>query len=367
MRSTSASRPGSTTVHAGAILTAVGCEPAPGHLVEHLGHGHEGVVTQTDLAELMDDWEEAAWLGQQPAKEVVMIQCAGSRDRRRLPYCSRICCMIALKHAIRLRTLFPEMKVTICYLEMRAAGVGYENWFLAARRAGVEFLRGTPPQVQFDAEGKPVIEIEDVTAAEKKVLRPDMVVLSTGMVPFSDTERIAEVLGVDLDEDGFIAILDRKNRATETSAEGVFVCGSAAGPKALVECNTEASAVASEIHNFLASAGRRTAPASVVDPEKCVGCDTCQAACPFGAIELIERPADVPAPDRGQGRRKAGRDRRAGLPRLRYLRRQLPRAGDHAQPRRRASLRPPAHDDRRTSRNRSSASTARSAPAPPSV
>ena len=265
-----------------------------------------------------------------------MIQCAGSRDRRRLPYCSRICCMIALKHAIRLRTLFPEMKVTICYLELRAAGVGYENWYLAARRAGVEFLRGTPPRVEFDDAGKPVIEVEDVTAAEKKILRPDLVVLSTGMVPAADTSRIADVLGVDLDEDGFLAILDRKNRATETSAEGVFVCGSAAGPKALVECNTEASAVASEIHSFLTSAGRRTAPASAVDAAKCVGCDTCQAACPFGAISACRAPRRRAPPGRGAGRRQAGRDRRGGLPRLRHLRRQLPRAGDHAQPRRRA-------------------------------
>jgi heterodisulfide reductase subunit A len=115
-------------------------------------------------------------------------------------------------------------------------------------------------------------------------------------VPVPDTGRIAGVLGVDLDEDGFIDILDRKNRATETTSEGAFVCGSAAGPKTLVECNTEASAVASEIHNFLASAGRRTAPASVVDAAKCVGCDTCQAACPFGAISLVERPADAPRP-----------------------------------------------------------------------
>ena len=290
-----------TTVHAGAILTAVGCEPAPARLVEHLGYGHEHVVTQTEMAELMDEWEEASWLGEQPVKELVMIQCAGSRDRRRLPYCSRICCMIALKHAIRLRTLFPEMKVTICYLEMRAAGVGYENWFLAARRAGVEFLRGTPSEVQFDAEGRPVIEVEDVTAAEKKILRPDLVVLSTGMVPANDAGRIAEVLNVDLDEDGFIDILDRKNRATETTTEGVFVCGSAAGPKALVECNTEASAVASEIHNFLSSAGRKSVPASTVDAAKCIGCDTCEAACPFGAINLIERPADAPRPAEVKG------------------------------------------------------------------
>ena len=84
---------------------------------------------------------------------------------------SRLCCMIALKHALRLKSLFPEMKVTICYLEMRTAGVGYENWFLAARAAGVEFLRGTPPEVQVDADGRPVIEVEDVTAALEQLVR----------------------------------------------------------------------------------------------------------------------------------------------------------------------------------------------------
>jgi len=286
-----------TTVHAGAILTAVGCDTAPSALIDHLGYGHDGVVTQTELAELMDDWEEQSWLGKQPAKEVVMIQCAGSRDRRRLPYCSRLCCMIALKHAMRLRKLFPDMKVTICSLELRAAGIGYENWYLEARRAGVEFLRGTPSTVQFDELGRPVVEVEDMTSSDKRLLRPDLVVLSTGMVPATDAERIASVLNVDLDEDGFIEILDRKNRATETTQEGVYVCGSAAGPKALVEVNTEASAVASEIHNFLMSHGRRVAPPSEVRAERCVGCDTCLTMCPFGAITLVERPDDVPRPD----------------------------------------------------------------------
>ena len=291
-----AQSPERTTVRAGAILTATGCEPVPASLVSYLGHGHDGVVTQVELSEMLDDWEAQASLGRMPVEELVMVQCAGSRDRRRLPYCSRLCCMIALKHAIRLKTLFPKMKVTICYLEMRTAGAGYENWFLAARQAGVHFLRGTPPEVQFDAAGKPVIEVEDVTAARKQVLRPDLVVLSTGFVPAAETEQIAQTLGLDRDEDGYIEILDRKNRATETTAEGIFVCGSASGPKALIEVNTEASAVASEIHNFLTSAGRRSMPASVVDAAQCVGCDTCMAMCPFGAITLVDRPADAPRP-----------------------------------------------------------------------
>ncbi len=288
--------PERATVNAGAILAATGCRPAPEEYFSYLGYGHEGVITQVELAERMDDWAAQASLGHTPVEELVMVQCAGSRDRRHLPHCSRLCCMIALKHAIRLRALFPDMRIIICYLEMRTAGVGYENWFLAAREAGVEFLRGTPPEVQFDASGRPVIEVEDVTAARKRVLRPDLVVLSTGMVPTSDAPEVAQTLGVALDADGFIEILDRKNRATETSSEGIFVCGSAAGPKALIEVNTEASAVATEIHNFLTSAGRRGTAASSVEAERCIGCDTCVTRCPFGAITLVDRRAGVPRP-----------------------------------------------------------------------
>ena len=284
------------TLEVGAILAAVGCEPAPEEFITHLGHGHDGVVTQVEMAEIIDDWAAQAALGRTPANEIVMVQCAGSRDRRRLRHCSRLCCMIALKHAIRLKELFPAMKVTICYLEMRTAGVGYENWFSAARLAGVEFLRGTPPEVQFDGDGRPIVEVEDVTSGRTQVLRPDLVVLSTGMVPAIDTAHMAEVLNVDRDEDGFIEILDRKNRATETTAEGIFVCGSASGPKALSEVNTEASAVASEIHNFLSSSGRRVSPASQVNAGECVGCDVCVSMCPFSAITLVERPADAPRP-----------------------------------------------------------------------
>ena len=341
-----AQSPQRTTVKAGAVLTATGCEPAPEELISYLGYGHDGVVTQVELAEMLDDWAGQASLGRMPVGEVVMIQCAGSRDRKRLPYCSRLCCMIALKHAIRLKTLFPEMKVTICYLEMRTAGVGYENWFLAARKAGVQFLRGTPPEVQFDGLGRPVIEVEDVTAARKTVLRPDVVVLSAGLVPAIETETIAQTLGIDRDEDGFIEILDRKNRATETTGEGIFVCGSAAGPKALIEVNTEASAVASEIHNFLSSAGRRTTPASQVDAARCVGCDTCMTMCPFGAITLVERPVDAPRPAEVKDDGKLAVIDPDSCRACGICAANCPELADRPQPERRRALRPHRADDR---------------------
>ena len=287
--------PQRTTVKAGAILIAVGCEPAPGRFLTHLGYGQsERVVTQNEFTELLASWEELAAIGRPPAKEVVIIQCAGSRDKRFVGYCSRLCCMIALRRAIRLRTLFPEIKVTICYMELTTPGA--TKWYLVARRLGVEFLRGLPSEVQLDADGAPVVEVEDMMLCEKRVLRPDLVVLSSGMAPAKATMGLSQSLGVALDYDGFIEILDSKNRATETTREGIFVCGSASGPKAIVECNTEASAVASEIHNFLTSSGRLSAPASEVDRTRCVGCGACVHACPYGAISLTDRDQAGPRP-----------------------------------------------------------------------
>jgi heterodisulfide reductase subunit A len=179
------------------------------------------------------------------------------------------------------------VKVRICYLELRTPG--YEKYYQAARRAGVEFLRGIPSEVGFDEEGRPVLEVEDLTTGTKRLLRPDLVVLSSGMAPAEGLEDLARTLDLPLDEDGFVEVLDRKNRTTETRSAGIFTCGSSTGPKSLVECNTEASAVACGIHAFLASPGRTGPAASEVQGERCAGCGRCVPACPFNAITLRDR------------------------------------------------------------------------------
>lgn len=283
-------------VEAGAVLIATGCEPAPGNLVRHLGHGEAGVVTQVELAGRLDVWEERAGSAGAPARHLLMVQCAGSRDRRGLPYCSRLCCMIALKHAIRLRRLFPAMRVTICFQELRTPGARDEEWYSTARREGVEFIRGSPAAVERDAAGGLVVELEDVATTRLRRLRPDLVVLSTGLVPAADGMSLARILGAPVDGAGFVLPLDAKNRPVETRAEGVFACGSATGPKTISESITEAAAAAARIHGFLTSDARRGDRSPAVDPVRCTGCGACVPACPFAAVSLAERPGRLPRP-----------------------------------------------------------------------
>ena len=136
-----------------------------------------------------------------------------------------------------------------------------------------------------------------MTAARKRVLRPDLVVLSTGFVPAAETEHIAQTLGVERDEDGFIEILDRKNRATETSGRGhlrLRLGGRPQGPHRGQHGGLGGGQRDPQLPD-LAPAGAARRP-RVVDAAQCVGCDTCMTLCPFGAITLEERPADAPRP-----------------------------------------------------------------------
>ena len=142
-----------------------------------------------------------------------------------------------------------------------------------------------------------VVEVEDLATARMLRLRPDVAVLSTGLVPAADLGPLARHLGAALDGSGFVAPLDAKNRTSETTAEGVFVCGSASGPKTISESVSDASAAAARVHDFLTSGARRSGFAAAVEPSRCIGCGACVDACPYAAIRLVERDPGAVRPE----------------------------------------------------------------------
>jgi heterodisulfide reductase subunit A len=170
--------------------------------------------------------------GKIPAS-ILFIQCVGSRDTTiKVPYCSCVCCMQALKNAILIREKNRDIDVTICYMDIRAYGKGYEEYFERAKSLGVRFLRGMPSDVFADrSDGGMVLQVEDSETGTVHVLHPDLVVLSVGIRPAEGGNALAEKLGVTLEDTGFIRPVNDALDTNATLRPGIYVAGTATAPR----------------------------------------------------------------------------------------------------------------------------------------
>ncbi|MDD1694857.1 MAG: FAD-dependent oxidoreductase, partial [Methanoregula sp.] len=158
-------------------------------------------------------------------------QCVGSRDMTiDRPYCSCVCCMQALKNAMLMKEKHPETDLIICYMDIRAYGKGYEEYFERAKSIGVRFLRGMPSDVLPDRNGM-TLQVEDSETSEVHVLHPELVVLSVGISPAETSAAFAEKLGIARDEAGFIRSVHDAVDTVSTLRPGIYVAGTATAPK----------------------------------------------------------------------------------------------------------------------------------------
>jgi heterodisulfide reductase subunit A len=164
-------------------------------------------------------------------KSIIFIQCVGSRDMTiGRPYCSCVCCMQAIKNAILIKEKDPAMDVTICYMDIRSYGKGYEEYYGRAKALGVRFLRGMPSDILPDKNGM-ILQIENSETSEVQVLHPDLVVLSVGMGPAESMAVIARKFGITLEETGFVKTVHDAMDTTATLRPGIYVAGTAVAPK----------------------------------------------------------------------------------------------------------------------------------------
>ncbi len=195
---------------------------------------------------------------------VAFIQCAGSRDQSLgVPYCSRVCCMYAIKEAMLLSGALPLADITIYYMDIRAFGKGYEQFYQTAQAMGVSFIKGKVAYLDPGENGTVKVRYESQEAAGGvQVAEHDLVVLSLGLVPAWDPSGrcVLSIAG-----DKFIKTVKPKTAPTLTDLEGVFVAGAAAGPKDIVDSIVEAGGAAMEASRYLAhrQAGNRKAPAAI--------------------------------------------------------------------------------------------------------
>jgi heterodisulfide reductase subunit A-like polyferredoxin len=261
--------------HGVVIMATGGAEYRP----QEYSYGEsDRIMTQLELERMMAA-DEAPF---KEAQEVTMIQCVGSREEGHL-YCSRICCLEAVKNALRLKEINPELGITILFRDVRTYGL-YELYYRKARERGVNFIRFDPehrPQVSLNGKG-PEVRIYDETLCRELLLRSDFLVLSAGVRPREDMEEVASRLKLPLTVDGFLLEAHMKLRPLDFSNAGIFLCGLAHAPKLIPETIAQARGAAGRAGTIL-SQRRLLIPGvvAVVDQERCVACLTCVRVCPY--------------------------------------------------------------------------------------
>ncbi|MEW6751489.1 MAG: FAD-dependent oxidoreductase [Candidatus Latescibacterota bacterium] len=274
----------------GVVIVATG---GVEHRPEEYLYGQDArVLTQTELERRLADGGPAF----DAPRQVVMIQCVGSRDDEH-PYCSRVCCGHAIKNALRLKKHSPQTQVYVFYRDIRAYGTMEED-YRRARQAGVLFIRYEPearPQVSSEG-GVLQVRGHDPVLGAQVCLRPDFLVLSAGIRPHPDALSLGTQLKVPRTTDGTFLEAHLKLRPVDFSNEGMFLCGLAHSPKFARESIVQARGAAARAATVLAKP-ELSVPATVahVDEERCAACLTCVRACPFDVPVIRDGAAYIEA------------------------------------------------------------------------
>ena len=272
----------------GVIIVATGAEE---YRPREFLYGQEPqVITQKELEERITLYPDKLKF----LKNVVMIQCVGSRNEDR-PYCSRICCSEAIKNALKLKSMAPEMNIYILYRDIRTYGFK-EDYYEKARESGVLFIRYDPerePRLETGGEALRVV-IHEPILHDDLLIHTDLLVLSPGIVPVSENEPLSKMLKVPLNQDGFFLEAHMKLRPVDFATEGIFLAGLAHSPKSIEESISQANAAVARALTYLSKKELETiGTISEVDEKKCNGCGLCESVCPYKAIEILTKRTTV--------------------------------------------------------------------------
>jgi heterodisulfide reductase subunit A len=228
-------------------------------------------------------------------KEVVFIQCVGSRDpANHCAYCSKICCMYTAKHASLYKHHVPDGRAYVFYIDIRSGGKGYEEFVQRTMEQDEAiYLRGRVSKL-YRKDGKVRVLGTDTLTGQNVEIDADMVVLALAMEPSKGTAEIAKTLKIGRDKDGFLAEAHPKLKPVESVTAGIFLAGCAQGPKDIPETVSQASAAAAKVIGLLSQPTLSHAPTvAKVRNSHCSGCEMCVTACPYNAISLENGKAVV--------------------------------------------------------------------------
>lgn len=240
------------TILAQAVLMASGFDLFPAQKKEEYGYGiYDHVITNADLENWFKTGNDSR-IKQNPQR-IGFVHCVGSRDEKAgNRYCSKVCCATAVKQACEVKEAFPEAQVYCFYMDLRMFGRGYEDLYLKAQKnCGVRFIRGRVSEVAEDLNKQLVVKAEDTLSGKPIKVTLDLLVLMSGMTNCTTGQRVAEMIGLKKDEDGFFSCKDSILSLQESDKAGVFYAGACTGPKTLPDTLHEARAAALAIHNYI--------------------------------------------------------------------------------------------------------------------
>ena len=225
-------------------------------------------------------------------KSMVFIQCVGSRcaDNRGKSYCSKICCMYTAKHAMLIRDKYPDVDVTVFYIDVRTPGKNFDEFYRrAVEEYGVHYIKGQVGKVAPQGD-KLLVQGVDLLDNKRILMETDMVVLATAIEPNPDVRKIATMLTASIDTNNFLTESHTKLRPVESPTAGIFLSGVCQGPKDIPETVAQAGAAAVKVVGLLAKDHLVTNPCvAKSDTLLCNGCSSCEKVCPYGAISYEEQ------------------------------------------------------------------------------
>jgi heterodisulfide reductase subunit A2 len=286
----------------GTIIVATGFDPYdPTEKKEWAYEDAENVIGGLELERLINASGPTTGKVLKPSdgekpKSVAFIQCVGSRDEQiDKPYCSRVCCMYAMKNAQLIKDKMPDTDVAIYYMDIRAFGKGFEEFYKRSQeKYGIRFIRGRPATVLENPDQTLTIRAEDSLLGKVTEYDYDMVVLSVGLQPPEGIEELRQTIGLSRSADGFLMEAHPKLRPIDTLTDGVYLAGVSQGPKDIPDSVAMASGAAARAAIPMVKGEVEIEPIiAAVDLDVCGGCEVCLELCPFGAIERKDEQAYI--------------------------------------------------------------------------
>ncbi|KZX11666.1 CoB--CoM heterodisulfide reductase iron-sulfur subunit A family protein [Methanobrevibacter curvatus] len=286
----------------GTIIVATGYDPYdPTEKLEY-GYGrHSNVITAMEIERMINasgptEGHVIVPSDHSTPKRVAFIHCVGSRDEQiGKPYCSRVCCMYSMKNAQLIIDHEPDTEVTLYYMDIRAFGKGFEEFYKNSQeKYGIKFLRGRPAEIIENNDLTLTVRAEDTLLNKVTEYDYDLVVLSVGLVPPEGADELRQTIGLSKSGDGFLMEAHPKLRPVDTLTDGVYLAGVSQGPKDIPDAVAQGSGAASRAAIPMVKGEVEIEPiVATTDKDVCGACEVCVELCPYGAVSIEDEQAVV--------------------------------------------------------------------------